>query len=226
MKIAPTTKTVTDYFVSRGWLIIVFAALSYAVWYWPITAADAIQPFEKINFFFECYGLESNTLSDDITNLLEDEGVVEVNLYSYSPEDSNISTYYDKFGEESDFIVVTGSDVQTMFQNATSTSARSLFVPFSDELRSAMTEGFADDYSYYDVLSVPYALKIYDPDDSSYDEQHAFSQLLDFCPESGTCDSYYLLLNEDTPNFSPYGNDDTTGNGVVALNYFLKEYRA
>jgi hypothetical protein len=224
MKIAPNRKDIGDYFVSWGWLSLIFIILSYVGWYWGITVLDAVKSTEKINFFIESYGLETNTLSDDLITKFKDQGVVESNLYNYSPKDKSISSYYTSFGTESDFIILYQSDLDTMFQAATTTSVRSNFVPFTSDLKAAAIP--SADYSYYAVENVDYALKVYDPNDSAYNTLHPFGKLIDFTSTNYTAEASYLLLNSKTPNLKPYDSDSTTGNAVLALTYFLSLYHA
>jgi len=223
MKIAPNRKDIGDYFVSYGWLCLIFIIVSYVAWYWPITAIDAIKSSEKINFFVESYGLKENTLSSDIVSRFSSKGVVESNLYCYSPKDASISTYYTKFGTESDFIILYQSDLDTMFQNVSSTSVLSSFLPFTSELKSAAIS--QNDYAYYPVNGADYALKVFDASDPTYNTLHPFSNLINFITDGVTAESSYLLLNAKTPNFAPY-QSGTTDNGILSLSYFLGLYHA
>jgi len=223
MKIAPNKKDIGDYFVTWGWLLLLFIGLSYVAWYWPISTLDSIKDYEQINFFFESYGLNDNSLQSDLLADLQEKGVVEVNLYDYAPTDASLTSYYDKFGVASDFLVLAGSDLDAMFADAASTSIASEFVPFSSALRAATMP--ADDYAYYQVNSAAYGLKVYDASDASYNVAHPFDKLLEFTSSGVTADSYYLLLNAQTPNFKPYDTDSVTSNAVEVLRYFLAEYR-
>lgn len=223
MKISPNRKDIGDYFVSYGWLSLIFIIVSYVAWFWSITTLDEVKSYEKINFFIESYGLRDNTLSSDIVSRFSSKGVVESNLYCYSPKDASISTYYTKFGTESDFIILYQSDLDTMFQNVSSTSVLSSFVPFTSELKAAAVP--TNDYHYFSVSSQDYALKLYDANDASYNALHPFTKLIDFTSEGTTAESSYLLLNSSTPNFAPY-QSGTTGNAVLALSYFLGLYHA
>lgn len=223
MKIAPSKKDFGDYFVSWGWLIVLFIGLSYVAWYWPISALDAIKDYEKINFFFESYGLNDNALQANLLTDLNSNGVLEVNLYCYSPADVSLTSYYDKFGAESDFLVLSEADLDSMFLNAASTNVTKGFVPFSAGLKEVAIP--TDDYAYYDVGGVAYGLEVFSPSDSSYDKAHPFTDLLDFTFEGVAAQPFFLLLNAQTPNFKPYDSDAVTANAVEALKYFLAEYR-
>lgn len=223
MKISPNRKDIGDYFISYGWLSLIFIIVSYVAWYWSITTIDEVKPYEKINFFIESYGLKDNTLSSDVVSHLSAQGVVESNLYCYSPKDASISSYYTKFGTESDFIILYQSDLDTMFQNVSSTSVLSSFLPFSTDFKAVAVP--TSDYQYYAVNSQDYALKLYDASDATYNALHPFSNLINFTLEGMSGESSYLLLNAATPNYAPYQNG-TTGNAVLALNYFLGLYHA
>jgi len=223
MKIGPNRKDIGDYFVSYGWLSLIFIIVSYVAWYWSITTIDEVKPYEKINFFIESYGLKDNTLSSDVVSRLSAKGVVESNLYCYSPKDASISSYYTKFGTESDFIILYQSDLDTMFQNVSSTSVLSSFLSFTADFKAAAVP--TSDYQYYAVRGQDYALKLYDANDASYNALHPFANLINFTLEGASAESSYLLLNASTPNYVPYQNG-ATGNAVLALNYFLGLYHA
>lgn len=223
MKIGPNRKDIGDYFVSYGWLGLVFIIVSYVAWYWSITTIDEVKPYEKINFFIESYGLKDNTLASDVVSRLSSKGVVEINLYCYSPKDASISSYYTKFGTESDFIILYQSDLDTMFQNVSSTSVLSSFVPFTADFKAEAVP--TSDYQYYVVSGQDYALKLYDADDVTYNALHPFANLINFTLDGASAESSYLLLNASTPNYAPY-HDGATGNAVLALYYFLSLYHA
>lgn len=224
MTLSVKKKDIRDYLVSWGWLILLFIGLSYIAWYWPISTLDAIKSTEQINFFFEAYGLNDNTLENDLLIDLQGTGVLEVNLHQYSPDDASLTSYYDSFGSLSDFLVLTKTDLDTMFASSSSTSVTSEFVPFSTALKAAVAP--TSDYDYYAVGGISYGLKVYDADSSSYNLTHPFTKLLTFTSEGKTADSYYLLLNASTPNFKPYDTDATTSNGIEALRFFLEAYHA
>lgn len=222
MKIAPNKKDVGDFFVSWGWLSIIFVLLSYLAWYWPITAIDAVKSNEKINFFIESYGLEDNSLQQDVLTTLQSDGVVEVNLYNYSPKDASLTSYYDSFGTTSDFVILYENDLTTMFQDPDATNVLSSFVPFSDDLKKETMNN--NDYSYFKVKNGEYALKVFDATDTSYNLAHPFTKLINFTKTGVAPVSSYLLLNAQTPNLYPYNPSATTGNAVKALRYFLSLY--
>lgn len=131
MKATLRKEDLQDFLVSWGWLVLLLIALSYVVWYWPITTLDQIKSTEKINFFAETYGYKENTLDEDLKTALKDDGVVEVNLYSYAPESGNLDKAYDAYGASSDFLVLPEDDMAVLFQDTAKTSVLAKFVPYS-----------------------------------------------------------------------------------------------
>jgi hypothetical protein len=222
MKIAPNKRDIRDYFVSWEWLVLIFAVVSYAAWFWPITSLDALKSNEKINFFFETYGLKEPTFQDSLYRELKAEGVEEVNFYQYAPDDPSLTEYYDAFGSQSDFLFLSENDLSAMFVSGSSSGVKKQFIPFSPAL--AETVGLTQGYAFYSFEGELYALKVFDAADNAYNVSHGFDRLLTFTKEGVTPVSSYLLLNSATPNFSPYDTDSSTGNGVLALKYFLSVY--
>jgi hypothetical protein len=229
MKATLRKEDLQDFLVSWGWLVLLLIALSYVVWYWPITTLDQIKSTEKINFFAETYGYKENTLDEDLKTALKDDGVVEVNLYSYAPESGNLDKAYDAYGASSDFLVLPEDDMAVLFQDTAKTSVLAKFVPYSSALKSEVLQGISDDYSYYSVNEQAYGLKIYDPADASYNLAHPFSRLLEFSSGDPAFDAkhgaYYLLLNAQTVNWGVYGGTGESAHAVDALRYLVETYR-
>jgi len=201
---------------------LLFAVVSYAAWFWPITSLDALKSDEKISFFFKAYGLKENTFQESLLNKLTKNGVKEVNLYQYAPDDASLTEYYDAFGSQSDFLILSDEDLSAMFVSGSSSGVTKQFVPFSSPLLEDVGPG--QDFAFYSFEGESYGLKVFDASDAAYNSAHAFEQLLTFTKEGAAPDSYYLLLNAKTPNFLPYDSDSSTGNGVLALKYFLSVY--
>jgi hypothetical protein len=114
MKLAPTQKKIGDFFIMQGWAIVLIVLVTYASFYWGITAVDSIKNYEKIDYFIESYGLKENTLSKDTIALLKDKGVLESNVYNVSPASSIKSQKFDKFGAYSDIVIFNHQDMVDM----------------------------------------------------------------------------------------------------------------
>lgn len=230
MKATLRKEDLQDFFVSWGWLALLLVALSYVVWYWPITTLDQIKNTEKISFFAETYGYKENTFDEDLKTALKGEGVVEVNLYSYSPESGNLDKAYDAYGASSDFLLLPADDMATLFQDVAKTSVLAKFVPYSSALKNEVLLGISDDYAYYSVNQQAYGLKVYDPADPAYNATHPFQDLWQCASGDATIDNqhgaYYLLLNAQTVNWGSYGGAGESAHAVSALNYLLKTYRS
>lgn len=222
MKIALNKHDIRDFFISWGWLVLAIVFLSYLLWFYPISTIDSIKGYEKINFFIEGYSLKENTVQQDLLSSLKEDGVVEVNLYSFYPgSDSRI---YDNYGVQSDFVILSQSDLDAMFPSGSENVVASKFVPFSDALKKETMS--VDDYSYYQVKGQDYALKVYDASFANYNVQHPFDSLVNFTKDGADPLSYYLLLNAQTLNLKPYSSRSVTSNAIKALTYFLKTYHA
>jgi hypothetical protein len=216
MKLAPTKKKIGDFFVMYGWAIVLVALLSYASFYWGLNAIDSIKNYEKIDYFFENYGLKDNTLSKDTLSLLKDKGVLESNVYDVSPTSSTKSEQYAKFGAYSDLCVLNQNDMDDMAEVIGDN-----FKAIDDTFKSNYKDGLAKTYSYYHAYNQDYAIKIYDPNDATYSSQFTYSNLLTFTKDNVTPLAYYLCIPLKSVNFG-----SGTTNGFIALNSFLKTYEA
>lgn len=216
MNLAPTKKKIGDFFVMNGWAIALIALLSYASFYWGLNAIDSIKSYEKIDYFFENYGLKDNTLSKDTIALLKDKGVLQSNLYDVSPTSSIKSEQYSKFGAYSDLCVLNQNDMDDMVEVIGDN-----FMPLDVTFKAKYTEGLQKNYSFFSAYSTDYAIKIYDPNDAAYSNQFTYSNLLTFTQENVTPIAYYLCIPLKSVNYGA-----TTSNGFTALNFFLKTYEA
>jgi len=214
MKLAPTQKKIGDFFIMQGWAIVLIVLVTYAAFYWGITAVDSIKNYEKIDYFIESYGLKENTLSKDTIALLKDKGVLESNVYNVSPASSIKSQKFDKFGAYSDIVIFNYQDMVDMEPVIADN-----FMVLSADFKAKYASGLSKTYSYYTAETGDYGLKIYDPADSVYSAQFHYSDLITFTQEGAEDLAYYICIPIRSVN---YGK--TTSNGFTALNNFLKTY--
>ncbi|MCI1244566.1 MAG: hypothetical protein LKG11_01215 [Bacilli bacterium] len=219
MKVGVTKEKIGDFFTSYGWVELLLAIVSVVAWYWPITAIDQIRSDERINFFIECYGFKDEKFQSQLQDDLADNGVEEVNVYSYSPSDSLINSYYEAFGTKSDFLFLLSSDLDTMFEKPSAALLRE-FLVWGDALKKEVMPNFSA-ASFYEVEGVPYALKVYDPDNASYSQRIEDFAVFHTDEKS---EAVYLLLNATTPNYGSYVDGSATSNAVAALSMLIERY--
>ncbi|MCR4562035.1 MAG: hypothetical protein K5694_02375 [Bacilli bacterium] len=222
MKIRPNKRDIRDFFVSWGWLIVLLIGISVFAWAYSISLINQIKDFERINFFIESYGLKEHSFEADLRKKLEPDGVLEVNLYDYQPNDRNIGDYYDAFGTISDFIVVNDKDLSDMSKDYKTTKIMNNYLPFTSTIKDEVI--MDSSFAYYAVGEADYALKIYDKDDKTYNSAYHFDDLITFEKEGQTAYSWYLMLNAKTVNFGKYNTNSKTSNAVTALSYFLEVF--
>jgi hypothetical protein len=75
--------------------------------------------------------------------------------------------------------------------------------------------------SFYEVEGVPYALKVYDPDNASYSQRIEDFAVFHTDEKS---EAVYLLLNATTPNYGSYVDGSATSNAVAALSMLIERY--
>lgn len=224
MKVGVNKKSLKDFFISYGVLIIFFFLTAYFALAYPISIINGIKDYETISFFFEAYELKENTLEDDLLNLLEEDGVLSINLYQFAKDDELISQQYQARGVYSDFVMLTESDLDTMFEDYQEGEYPDDYISLDEGLAEDL--GLDDTYDYYYVGGARYAFKAYDKDDESYNEAHNFTSLLSFVREGKEeeAESTYFLFPSSSVNMLPYDEDSLTSNGVKAMQYFLSIY--
>ena len=123
-----------NFFINYGYVFLIVPFLSYLLWYYPLNAINEVRNDEQINFFITGYTFNDDSLENDIHSLLKDDGCYEVNIHCYSPKDNYLVSYYERFGEESDFIFLYESDLNEMFKDALE-GVTSSFLPWSNKIK-------------------------------------------------------------------------------------------
>lgn len=212
----PTKKDITNFFTYYLWIVIIFAIVAFASATLLLSAINKIQDHERFSIFFAAYGITEERGKEDIQELLKDDGIVEVNYYSYRNDDSRIGAYYQAFGYYSEINILSEKDVKDMKE-----TIKNVYIPLTNEFKNA-TE-IPSIYQTYDYEDKPYALKIFDKDDESYNAKFNYSTWINFETPNKENENFYLLLSYRSPNFGEYGKRNINTSAIKGLKYFLHE---
>ena len=204
-----------SFFVNYGYLFLIIPILSYLLWYYPLNAINEVQSYEQINFFITGYTFNDEELEKDIHSLLKEDDCYEVNIHCYSPKENYLVSYYERFGEESDFIFLYQSDLDEMVKDALE-GVTSSFLPWTKEMKEDAK--CKENDVFYTVNETDYALEIYHPNGGSFSRIENFVSFQDNEP-------VYMLLNSRTPNWGDYLSSSITQNAKKCLPFFIERYR-
>lgn len=212
-------KKIKTFFYYNGGISILIALLSFSVYYVVLSSIDSIKPYEQISIFSSTFGIKDDSLKDELSIKLKEKGVVEVNIYNYVPNDTNIADYFDRFGLSSDFNILPESDLVEMKEYISS-----YYVTLTQEVINRFNSEAISNLDYYSYQSNQYGFKIYDKEDETYNSKLSFDQYFDFVSESQSKESYYLLLSKSSLNFGPINEAYVNENGLEAADIIFKRF--
>lgn len=209
---------IKNFFSYYSWLAILTLVVSFAGWYYVISAINAYAPNEELNFFIESYGLKNDKTFDDLKTYMKDDGVLNVEVYNYSPDSDRISDYWDAFGRNSDIAILHQKDLDDMKE-----FIKDSFIKIDTSLEEKMFNGFQSSYDFYTFESDKYAIKIYDSKDAEYNKKFKYHDWITFKKEETASYDYYMLFLKSSYNFGDCNENNLSENGIKAANYILKE---
>ncbi len=186
--------------------MILFALLSYGVFYYPLSKINEFKNYERLNFFSEAGAIIDNNLEADI--LKNHNQILEVNYYAYSPNNMDINSLFEAFGLDSDILIMRESNLKDLDYVISD-----VFVGFDKEKSIEL-----DTYSYSNYV---YGYKLYDVNNQTYNEKFNFSQFISFVPN---VDSYYLVLNKKSVNIGKYNSLSVTSYALEVYKEILLRY--
>lgn len=219
MKTPIRKKDFKTFFINFGYLLLVFPILSLLLYYYPLNAVNAVRSDEQINIFLTAYSYNDDSLEKDLHTLLDEKGLYEVNVYYYRPDETYLTSYYEKFGKDSDFVFLYESDVKDMFKDELE-GVTSSFLKWDQEIKNYA--GCISDDTFYSLTDGDYALKVYDKENAGSFTH--ISELADFKTDKKN-ENVYLLLNSSRPNWGKYVSNSITENALIALKFLLERYR-
>lgn len=208
------TKKRMGHFWTYYLLPIVFGSflISWGL-YVAVEAKDEYKGFEKIDFFGEAYSFLDDSLKKEILEINKDK-VFQVNTHVYSPRMNEIAKMYTAYGVYSDILLLREQDLRDM-DKAIQTS----FLPMNDAFISYCP--IPNALSTYDYQGTPYAIKVYDVKDASYNAHYDLGKWLKY---DETLDSLYLLVNLNSENVATLNNVSKNDAALTSLRHMLEKY--
>ena len=204
-------KKVIGHFLEYSWVfIIAFGFFSYTVFYYPIHKINEYKSYEKIVFFSEAGFFKEKDFEDKILERFQDE-ILQVTVYDYSSKEPYLGTLYESYGARSDFLILSEKNLLTVDKFISDN-----FINLDDNFLKSNDNNY--DYFTYDTLK--YGLKVYDYENSDYNEKYKFLDWIEF---DGN-DNYYLLANKKSVNFNLNEEEKTTDNGYQVFDYLMERY--
>lgn len=167
---------------------------------------------ERIELFIAAYGLKDDSYGKKIEKEFKDKGLIEMNIYSYIESDSNIYNYFSANGEQADFIIFSETNVKDLNE----------YISYNYFDISSLKDDIEviSNFETFVYEDISYGLKIFDGGNEEYNNKFNFQDLVEFTSENKENESYYLLVDNESPNFDKE-NSHTLGYEV--LNYFLND---
>ena len=212
MKLYRDKSRAKSYFYYFGWTIFAFIGGFFLIFFLIFQAVFYIKRTERIEIFIAAHGLKDNNYFEKIRKEFSKDGLLEINVYSYLEDDLNVYNYFQANGESADFIIFSETNIHDMQE----------YITYNYVDVSTLEEDIPclSEYDNYVYDNIPYGIKIYDGNDTAYNEAHHFQDIIEFNKQGKDNESYYLLVDKDSPNFDKK-NKHTFG--YSALEYLLKD---
>lgn len=196
--------------------LIFFSAIFYVINY------NLYKPknYEKINFFIEASDAINRNYGNDLEKRLIDDTkesnhpIYEVNYYLFSANNSDLTSYYEKFGKESDILILKEEDVKDLKDNDILNES---FININSNMNERINT-FAFD-TYTDNSNNVYGYYVYKQNDSEYNSKFNFDKVFSIIDTY----NYIMLFNVNSINFlDDFNQTHLTSNGYIALEYIYK----
>lgn len=214
MNIYKDTTRQKSFFYYYGWTIVVFFAMFFLIYFLIFQSMFYVKRTQKVEFFIAAYGLKDDSYHKTIEKQFKEDGLIEANFYSYIEDDKNLYNYFTANGENADFIIFSETNVKDLKDYLIYN-----YYDVSTLVESIPSISHFDTYKYEDDKS--YGIKIYDGQNEEYNNRFTFSDLIKFDYEGKEKESYYLLIDNQSPNFDKEGNHTL---GYSVLEYFLSTH--
>lgn len=189
---------IKDYLTYSWYVILLISVLSYALSYYLVSYVNEYSRNEIFSIFVTSYGIKDNSLKNKIKEKYISFGIEQVNVYNFSYEDKNISSYYSNFGVKSDLIILYEKDLDDMKN-------------YIQDYYLSMNE-YSNNYQMYKYEDNSYGIKIYEENNQ---EISYLNEWFNFDGEIKS--SSYILINNKSPHFDTFSSI-----GYNILNDLLK----
>ena len=136
--------------------------------------------------------------------------MIEANIYFYTEDDPNVYNYFSANGENADYVIFSETNVKDMQD----------YVPGNYLNVGALKNDVPSiaQFEYYQFEGTSYAIKIFDAANETYNSRFSFTDTFEFTKQGKENESYYLLVDNQSPNFDKQNNHTL---GYEVLEYFL-----
>ena len=196
------------YFLEYRWIfLILFAIVSYVVFYYPIRKINAFRAEEKIVLFSAGGILKDEKFAEELRKEVPE--ILSVETYCYRPDERVLGSLYDAYGPKSDFLILSQQDMKDMED-----VLEKYWINYR-EIKGVETSSF----SFYEKDGKAYGLKISEGASSVWNQTNSFGDWISF--QEGT---YYLLCNKKSVNFEDLGKKNLSDHGISSLKFNLERY--
>ena len=201
-----------SYFYYFGWTLLVFFGGFFLIFFFIFQNMFYVKRNQRIEIFIAAHGLKDDSIFKGLQKEFKSQGIIDVNVYSYLEDDINIFNYFSANGESADFIIFSETNIKDLedylIYNYYDVSTLSSAVPSLSSYDTPVSE--------YDNL--PHVIKIFDGQDEYYNNVHHFNDYIEFEKAGKEKESYYLLIDKDSPFFKEKSNPSI---GEDVLEYLL-----
>jgi len=209
-------RKISNFFIYNFIFIIIAFVVFYASFYLINRNIYKYKNYEIINLFIEASDTKNSDYINDFDTRLKEECneetmVYEMNFYLFSADNSSLSSYYEKFGSESDILILNESEIETLKDNDV---LRDYYLPFNE----LNIEDLIGNFEYYTSKdnSESYGIYIYKSNESEYNLNFNFDKVFSI----NTNYNYVLLFNKNSVNC---GNSNSlTDNAIKSLEILLE----
>lgn len=201
-----------SYFYYYGWMIAAFLLAFFLIFFFIFQAMFYVKRTEKIELFIAAHGLKDDSYSKKIQKEFKSSGLIEMNVYSYMEDDSNLFNYFSANGEKADYIIFSETNVQDLKEYVEGN-----YIPLSSLQEDVPSIAQFETYQYGNEA---YGIKIFDGQNETYNDKLKFTDLISFTKEGKEKESYYLLVDNESPNFNKEKNHTL---GYSVLEYLLAD---
>ncbi|MBO4856274.1 MAG: hypothetical protein J5511_02755 [Bacilli bacterium] len=210
MRIYKDREKAKSYFYYYGWTILVFIVAFFLTFFLIFQNIFAVKRTQRIDMFIAAQGLKDYEYSTIVEKKFKSAGLIEMNIYSYLEDDINLFDYFSANGEKADFVIFSETNCNDLQE----------YLPANYKPLSSIEDTVESVKSFetYKYDGVSYGIKIFDGANEAYNNKYKFKDFIEFTKEGKENESYYLLIDNESPNFDKE-NKHTLGYSV--LSFFL-----
>ena len=191
--------TFKDYITYSWRLLLIVLIFSYAFWYYVVSWRTEYKKEETFSIFITSYDW-NNQLEDELYNEFKDDGILDFNVYNFSIDDKDLSSYYTNFGVKSDILILYEFDLNDMDE-------------YIDDYYMVIPSKYSNQFDCFKYNEAPYGIKLYDNENNEYNNS-LINKYNVFSGEKNQ--DVYILINKKSVHF-----DNEQDIGYSVLDYIL-----